>query len=43
MAGLIAGVRAGHYQPGDVVIFLHTGGTPGLFAYPDSFPVRSDA
>jgi D-cysteine desulfhydrase family pyridoxal phosphate-dependent enzyme len=43
MAGLIAGVRAGHYQSGDVVIFLHTGGTPGLFAYPDSFPVRSDA
>jgi D-cysteine desulfhydrase family pyridoxal phosphate-dependent enzyme len=43
MAGLIAGVRAGRYQSGDVVIFLHTGGTPGLFAYPDSFPVRSDA
>jgi D-cysteine desulfhydrase/L-cysteate sulfo-lyase len=41
MAGLIAGVRAGYYQSGDVVIFLHTGGTPGLFEYPDSFPVRS--
>jgi D-cysteine desulfhydrase family pyridoxal phosphate-dependent enzyme len=41
MAGLIAGVRAGRYRSGDVVIFLHTGGTPGLFAYPDSFPVRS--
>jgi 1-aminocyclopropane-1-carboxylate deaminase/D-cysteine desulfhydrase-like pyridoxal-dependent ACC family enzyme len=43
MAGLIAGVRAGRYRSGDVVIFLHTGGTPGLFAYPDSFPIRSDA
>jgi 1-aminocyclopropane-1-carboxylate deaminase/D-cysteine desulfhydrase-like pyridoxal-dependent ACC family enzyme len=43
MAGFIAGVRAGHYRSGDVVIFLHTGGTPGLFAYPDSFPVRSGA
>jgi 1-aminocyclopropane-1-carboxylate deaminase/D-cysteine desulfhydrase-like pyridoxal-dependent ACC family enzyme len=43
MAGFIAGVRAGHCRSGDVVIFLHTGGTPGLFAYPDSFPVRSGA
>jgi 1-aminocyclopropane-1-carboxylate deaminase/D-cysteine desulfhydrase-like pyridoxal-dependent ACC family enzyme len=43
LAGLIADVRAGRYQSSDVVIFLHTGGTPGLFAYPDSFPVRSEA
>ena len=43
MAGLIAGIRAGRHRSGDVVIFLHTGGTPGLFAYPDSFPVRSGA
>jgi 1-aminocyclopropane-1-carboxylate deaminase/D-cysteine desulfhydrase-like pyridoxal-dependent ACC family enzyme len=43
MAGFIAGVRAGRYRSGDVVIFLHTGGTPGLFAYPDSFPVHSGA
>jgi len=43
MAGIIAGVRAGRYRSGDVVVFLHTGGTPGLFAYPDSFPVRSHA
>ena len=43
MAGLIAGVRAGRYQSSDVVIFLHTGGTAGLFAYSDGFRVRSDA
>jgi D-cysteine desulfhydrase/L-cysteate sulfo-lyase len=42
MAGLIAAVRAGHYRSSDVVIFLHTGGAPGLFAYPDSFPVHSE-
>jgi L-cysteate sulfo-lyase len=40
MAGLIAAVRAGRYRSDDVVVFLHTGGAPGLFAYPDSFPVR---
>jgi D-cysteine desulfhydrase family pyridoxal phosphate-dependent enzyme len=43
MAGLIAAIRAGRYRSDDVVIFLHTGGTPGLFAYPDTFAVRSVA
>lgn len=32
MAGLIADVRSGAIDPGETVIFLHTGGTPALFA-----------
>lgn len=32
-AGLIAAVREGRYQAGDAVLFLMTGGAPGLFAY----------
>ena len=34
MAGLIGLVRGGRFGPGDEVIWLHTGGHPGLFAYP---------
>ncbi len=33
MAGLIAHVRAGRVAPGSTVVFVHTGGLPGLFAY----------
>ena len=33
MAGLLAHVRAGWWQSGQTLIFLHTGGTPALFAY----------
>ena len=33
LAGLIALVRAGWWQPDDNVVFLHTGGEPALFAY----------
>lgn len=32
MAGLIALVRRGRFRHGDRVLFLHTGGTPALFA-----------
>jgi len=32
MAGLIDRVRRGDYRPDDVVVLLHTGGTPALFA-----------
>jgi D-cysteine desulfhydrase len=35
MAGLIALVRRGHFRPTDNVLFLHTGGSPALFAYQD--------
>lgn len=33
MAGLIDHVRAGRLTSADTVVFLHTGGTPALFAY----------
>ena len=33
LAGLIALVRTGRWQPHDNVVFLHTGGAPALFAY----------
>jgi L-cysteate sulfo-lyase len=36
-AGLLADVRAGTYPPGAAVLFLMTGGTPGLFAYRPAF------
>jgi D-cysteine desulfhydrase family pyridoxal phosphate-dependent enzyme len=32
MSGLIDRVQAGDYTPDDVVVLLHTGGTPALFA-----------
>jgi D-cysteine desulfhydrase family pyridoxal phosphate-dependent enzyme len=35
MAGLIGLVREGALTSRDTVIFMHTGGLPGLFAYPD--------
>ena len=33
MAGLIAACRSSRFKVGENVVFLHTGGTPGLFAY----------
>ena len=35
MAGLIAYVRSGRIAAGSRVLFLHTGGLPGIFAYAD--------
>ncbi len=37
MAGLIDRVRAGRYESGDNVVFIHTGGTPALFGYREAF------
>jgi L-cysteate sulfo-lyase len=37
MAALIARVREGAYPETENVVFLHTGGTPGLFAYRGAF------
>lgn len=37
MAGLIDLARQGKFAPTDHVIFWHTGGTPGLFAYQQIF------
>ncbi|MCA0921546.1 D-cysteine desulfhydrase [Pseudooceanicola nanhaiensis] len=36
-AGLIAAVRAGRFTKGQKVVFLHTGGSAGLFAYRSTF------
>ena len=35
LAGLIDRIRKGRFGPADSVLFLHTGGTPGLFGYVD--------
>lgn len=36
MAALIADVRTGAYPPGSVLVFIHTGGVPAVFADPAS-------
>ncbi|SFL76547.1 D-cysteine desulfhydrase [Desulfomicrobium norvegicum] len=37
MAGMIALVRKGHFAEGSNVLFLHTGGSPALYAYQNIF------
>jgi L-cysteate sulfo-lyase len=37
MAGLIDMVEKGRFKKSDNIVFLHTGGSPGLFAYRDAF------
>jgi len=32
-AGMIAHVREGRYKPDDVLVFVHTGGTPAIFTW----------
>jgi 1-aminocyclopropane-1-carboxylate deaminase/D-cysteine desulfhydrase-like pyridoxal-dependent ACC family enzyme len=42
LAALIADVRAGKYPPGSILVFIHTGGMPAIFAEPDKvLPERS--
>jgi len=36
-AGLLSDVRNGFYRAGDNILFIMTGGTPGLFAYRTAF------
>lgn len=36
-AGLIDQVRKGRFAPGSNVVFLHTGGSPALYAYQETF------
>jgi D-cysteine desulfhydrase len=36
MAGLIGMSRQGKLKKGERVLFVHTGGSPGLYAYVDS-------
>lgn len=35
MAGLMAEIRAGRIGSDETIVFLHTGGAPGLFAHPE--------
>lgn len=35
-AGLIDLIRKGHFKQGETVLFIHTGGSPALFAYQDT-------
>jgi 1-aminocyclopropane-1-carboxylate deaminase/D-cysteine desulfhydrase-like pyridoxal-dependent ACC family enzyme len=35
MSGLIGLVETGYFDEDDLVVFVHTGGTPGLFHYGD--------
>jgi D-cysteine desulfhydrase family pyridoxal phosphate-dependent enzyme len=41
MAGLIDHIRRGRIGKDEVVIFLHTGGTPALFAYAEDLELNS--
>jgi 1-aminocyclopropane-1-carboxylate deaminase/D-cysteine desulfhydrase-like pyridoxal-dependent ACC family enzyme len=36
-AGMIAAIRRGEFSKSDTVVFVHTGGLPGLFAHSDEF------
>ncbi len=36
MAGLIGLARQGRFPSGDTVVWIHTGGLPGMFAYPET-------
>ncbi|ASZ13008.1 D-cysteine desulfhydrase family protein [Chitinophaga pendula] len=36
-AGMLEDIRQGYYKPGDRILFILTGGTPGLFAYRNIF------
>jgi len=37
MAGLIDLVRNGYFKKSEKILFLHTGGSPALYAYIDTF------
>lgn len=41
MAGLMDLVKRGQWGSDETVIFLHTGGTPGLFAFPECGKLRT--
>lgn len=42
LAGLVADVRTGRFRPGSVLVFLHTGGVPAVFADPTSVLSRAE-
>src|ERR1700760_2002743 len=36
MAGLLGLARQGRFETGEAVLWIHTGGVPGIFAYPET-------
>lgn len=42
MAGLIGAIRNGSIGPSETAVFLHTGGTPALFAYEEILTAKSE-
>jgi len=42
LAGAIDHIRRGVFTPGDKLLFIHTGGTPALFAYGDALIADND-
>jgi len=42
-AGLVDLIRKGHFKEGENVVFLHTGGSAALFAYPQIFELPAYA
>ena len=42
-AGMLDMVRKGQFGPEDHIIFLHTGGAPGLWAYADEFCIGQES
>jgi L-cysteate sulfo-lyase len=43
LAGLLEMVRAGRFQSDEDVIFVHTGGSAGLFGYVSTFANKASA
>lgn len=43
MAGFLALIRSGSTSPEEALVFLHTGGLPGLFAYEEEFTDNAKA
>jgi L-cysteate sulfo-lyase len=40
LAGMIDYIRTGRFEPGQKIVFLHTGGVAGLFAYADTLTIE---
>ena len=34
-AAMLACIRAGDYGPADTLVFIHTGGAPAIFSWPE--------
>lgn len=43
LAGMIEHIRKGRFGTGDTIVFLHTGGAAGLFAYADKLDLEKQA